>query len=182
MWFAGPQSRYYLLLCDGMGTGSAAASEAQTAGNLLRRLLMAGYPAQYALRSLNSLCALRGRAGTVTLDLAEFRLDTGKVSVYKWGAAPSWLLLPTGPEQIGAGGIPPGMSVTDTRETVDNLTMRHGEVLVVLSDGVDAAAALKNAAAYLQEPAGTLAARLLERGRGDGMDDATVAVIRLDPL
>ena len=182
MWFAGPQSRYYLLLCDGMGTGSAAASEAQTAGNLLRRLLMAGYPAQYALRSLNSLCALRGRAGTVTLDLAEFRLDTGKVSVYKWGAAPSWLLLPTGPEQIGAGGIPPGMSVTDTRETVDNLTMRHGEVLVVLSDGVDAAAALKNTAAYLQEPAGTLAARLLERGRGDGMDDATVAVIRLDPL
>lgn len=182
MWFAGTQLRYYLLLCDGMGTGPAAAEEAKTAGNLLRRLLMAGYPAQYALRSLNSLCALRGKAGTVTLDLAEFRLDTGKVSVYKWGAAPSWLLLSTGPEQIGAGGIPPGMSVTDARETVDNLTMRHGEVLVMLSDGVDAAAALKNTGPYLQEPAGTLAARLLEQGRGDGMDDATVAVIRLDPI
>ena len=182
MWFAGTQLRYYLLLCDGMGTGPAAAEEAKTAGNLLRRLLMAGYPAQYALRSLNSLCALRGKAGTVTLDLAEFRLDTGKVSVYKWGAAPSWLLLTTGPEQIGAGGIPPGMSVTDARETVDNLTMRHGEVLVMLSDGVDAAAALKNTGPYLQEPAGTLAARLLEQGRGDGMDDATVAVIRLDPI
>ena len=182
MWFAGTQLRYYLLLCDGMGTGPAAAEEAKTAGNLLRRLLMAGYPAQYALRSLNSLCALRGKAGTVTLDLAEFRLDTGKVSVYKWGAAPSWLLLTTGPEQIGAGGIPPGMSVTDARETVDNLTMRHGEVLVMLSDGVDASAALKNTGPYLQEPAGTLAARLLEQGRGDGMDDATVAVIRLDPI
>ena len=182
MWFAGTQLRYYLLLCDGMGTGPAAAEEAKTAGNLLRRLLMAGYPAQYALRSLNSLCALRGKAGTVTLDLAEFRLDTVKVSVYKWGAAPSWLLLTTGPEQIGAGGIPPGMSVTDARETVDNLTMRHGEVLVMLSDGVDAAAALKNTGPYLQEPAGTLAARLLEQGRGDGMDDATVAVIRLDPI
>ena len=72
---------------------------------ILRRLLMAGYPAQYALRSVNSLCTLRGRAGAVTLDLAEFRLDTGKVSVYKWGAAPSWLLLPTGVEQIGAGGV-----------------------------------------------------------------------------
>ena len=182
MWFAGTQLRYYLLLCDGMGTGPAAAEEAKTAGYLLRRLLMAGYPAQYALRSLNSLCALRGKAGTVTLDLAEFRLDNGKVSVYKWGAAPSWLLLSTGPEQIGAGGIPPGMSVTDARETVDNLTMRHGEVLIMLSDGVDAAAALKNTGPYLQEPAGTLAARLLEQGRGDGMDDATVAVIRLDPI
>ena len=181
LWFAGTQSRYYLLLCDGMGTGTGAAEEARAAGNMLRRLLMAGYPAQYALRSVNSLCTLRGRAGAVTVDLAEFRLDTGKVSVYKWGGAPSWLLLPTGPEQIGAGGMPPGISVTENRETVDHLTMRRGEMLILLSDGVDAAAALENSQQLLRESPGTLAARLLEQGGGDGMDDATAAVIRLDP-
>jgi len=142
---------------------------------------MAGYPAQYALRSVNSLCTLRGRAGAVTMDLAEFRLDTGKVSVYKWGGAPSWLLLPTGPEQIGVGGMPPGMSVTENRETVDHLTMRRGEMLILLSDGLDAAAALQNSAQLLQDAPGAVAARLLEQGRGDGMDDATAAVIRLDP-
>ena len=182
MWFAGTQSRYYLVLCDGMGTGAGAAEEAKLAGGMLRRLLMAGYPAQYALRSINSLCTLRGRAGVVTMDLAEFRLDSGKVSLYKWGAAPSWLLLRTGPEQIGAGSMPPGISVTETRETVDHLTMRHGEVLILMSDGVDAAMALKNGTELLREPAGTLAAKLLERGRGDGSDDATAAVIRLDPV
>lgn len=181
LWFAGTQSRYYLLLCDGMGTGQAAAKEAKTAGSMLRRLLMAGYPAQYALRSVNSLCTLRGRAGAVTMDLAEFRLDTGKVSVYKWGGAPSWLLLPTGPEQIGVGGMPPGMSVTENRETVDHLTMRRGEMLILLSDGLDAAAALQNSAQLLQDAPGAVAVRLLEQGRGDGMDDATAAVIRLDP-
>lgn len=182
LWFAGTQSRYYLLLCDGMGTGAGAAEEAKTAGSMLRRLLMAGYPAQYALRSINSLCTLRGRAGAVTIDLAEFKLDTGQVSVYKWGAAPSWLLLNTGTEKIGSGGMPPGVSVTENRETVDHLTMRHGEMLILLSDGVDTAAALKNAEDLLRESPGALAARLLERGRGDGMDDATAAVIRLDPM
>ena len=182
LWFAGTECRYYLLLCDGMGTGAGAAEEARIAGNMLRRLLMAGFPAQCALRSINSLCTLRGRAGVVTLDLAEFRLDTGKVSVYKWGAAPSWLLLSTGAERIGVGSMPPGISVTDTRETVETLTMRHGEMLILLSDGVDATAALKNAEELLFEPPGALAARLLERGRGDGMDDATAAVIRLNPM
>jgi hypothetical protein len=182
LWFAGTQNRYYLLLCDGMGTGAGAAEEAKTAGNMLRRLLMAGFPAQYALRSVNSLCTLRGQAGAVTMDLAEFWLETGKVSVYKWGAAPSWLLLPSGAEQIGAGSMPPGMSVTENRETVDNLTMRHGEILIILSDGVDATAALKNPEELLCDAPGALAAKLLEQGRGDGKDDATAAVIRLDPV
>lgn len=182
MWFAGTQSRYYLLLCDGMGTGADAAQEAKNAGGMLRRLLMAGYPAGYALRSVNSLCALRGQAGAVTVDLAEFRLDSGKVSVYKWGAAPSWLLLPTGAEQIGSGGTPPGLSVTENRETVDNLTMRHGEMLILLSDGIHAAQALKNVDMLLHEAPGAVAARLLERGGGEGLDDATAAVIRLTPV
>jgi stage II sporulation protein E len=182
MWFAGTQSRYYLLLCDGMGTGADAAQEAKNAGGMLRRLLMAGYPAGYALRSVNSLCALRGQAGAVTVDLAEFRLDSGKVSVYKWGAAPSWLLLPTGAEQIGSGGTPPGLSVTENRETVDNLTMRHGEMLILLSDGIHAAQALQSAEALLHEAPGAVAARLLEQGGEAGMDDATAAVIRLTPV
>jgi hypothetical protein len=116
------------------------------------------------------------------VDLAEFRLDSGKVSVYKWGAAPSWLLLPTGAEQIGSGGTPPGLSVTENRETVDNLTMRHGEMLILLSDGIHAAQALQSAEALLHEAPGAVAARLLEQGGEAGMDDATAAVIRLTPV
>ena len=180
LWFAGTDCRYYLLLCDGMGTGAGAAEAAKTAGNMLRRLLMAGYPARYALRCINSLCTLRGQAGIVTMDLAEIRLDTGKVNVYKWGAAPSYLLLPTGTEQIGIGGMPPGLSVNEARETVDSFTMRHGEMLVLLSDGVEAEAMLRYGKELLEESPGGAAARLLEWGKG--MDDATAAVIRLDPM
>ncbi len=182
LWFTGTECRYYLLLCDGMGVGPGAAEEANTAGNMLRRLLTAGYPAPYALRSINSLCTLRGRAGAVTLDLAEIHLDTGKASLYKWGAAPSWLLVGAGAERIGTAGPPPGLSVEDTRETVDRFSMRRGEILVMLSDGVDSAAVTQNGEELSAEPPGTLAAKILEAGVGDGSDDATAAVVRLRPI
>ena len=182
LWFAGTACRYYLLLCDGMGTGTAAAQEAKQAGDMLRSMLTAGYPAPYALRSFNSLIALRGKAGAVTMDLAEIRLDTGKVTVYKWGAAPSWLLLPTGAERVGNFSPPPGLSVTENQETMDKLSLRRGETLVLLSDGVAAGAVASQGAALAQESPGTLAAKILELGCQEGADDATVAVVRLTPI
>jgi hypothetical protein len=182
LWFAGPGCKYYLLLCDGMGTGPEAAAEARAAGDMLRRLLMAGYPAAYALRSINSLCTLRGKAGAVTMDLAQVQLDTGKVMLYKWGAAPSWLLSPNGAERIGRGGPPPGISVVEYTESVDRLSLRHGQLLVLLSDGVDPEAVARQVDTLLDEPAGSLAAKLLEAGRCDGTDDTTAAVLRLMPI
>lgn len=182
LWFAGPENRYYLLLCDGMGTGPGAAAEARSAGDMLRQLLMAGYPAAYALRSINSLCTLRLRAGAVTMDLAEVHLDSGKVMLYKWGAAPSWVLSPNGAERIGENGPPPGISVTVCTETVDRLSLRHGQLLVLLSDGVDERAIAEQIELMNDEPPGSLAAKLLDAGRVHGTDDATAAVLRLMPI
>ena len=180
LWFAGTECRYYLLICDGMGTGEGAAREAGVVADLLRRLLLAGYPAPYALRSINSICTLRGDAGAVTVDLAEFCLDNGKVTVYKWGAVPSWLLLSNRAERIGAVIAPPGFSVTEGKETVDRLTMRRGEALVLASDGVDAKTAIRALSGQYRESSGTLAAKILEHGKLE--DDATVAVIRLNAV
>ena len=180
-WFAGTECRYYVLLCDGMGTGFGAAEEGRTAGTMLQRLLIAGYPAEYALRSLNSLCTLRGRAGAVTVDLAEIELQNGKVSLYKWGAAPSYLLTPAGPEKIGTAAAPPGLSVTGSRETVDKLSLRRGETLILLSDGVDGEAAMRRAWELTDDKPGEMASKVLQYGRGNGMDDATATVIRLTP-
>lgn len=179
--FAGTGCSYYIMLCDGMGTGIGAMDEGRHASALLKKLLTAGFPAEYALRSLNSLCALRGMAGAVTVDLAQLQLDTGKVLLYKWGAAPSYLLTNAGAEKIGTAGPPPGLSVTDARETVERLSLRRGETLVLCSDGVGGEDALRCWYAEADEPPGELAARILEAGRLRSQDDATVAVVRLVP-
>jgi stage II sporulation protein E len=179
--FAGVGGRYYILLCDGMGTGMGAAQEGQTALNMLRQMLTAGFPAEYALQSVNSLCCLRGRAGAVTVDLAELQLDTGRATLYKWGAAPSVLLRSTGAEKIGTVGPPPGLDLENTRETVDRLSLRRGEALILMSDGVAVEEVLRSARIGPGEPLGEFAAKLLAACSEEGSDDATVAAIRLHP-
>lgn len=177
--FAGAGCRYYVLLCDGMGTGLGAVSEAKTAGELLRRLLTAGYPAKSALESLNSLCALRSRAGVVTVDLLELQLETGKAVLHKWGAAPSYLVSHIGAEKIGTAGPPPGLSVTDCRETTYRLSLHRGEILVLVSDGVAEEEALRCCLERVGLSPGDLARGLLTRAQFGGEDDATVVTVRL---
>lgn len=179
IWFAGISCRYYILLCDGMGTGAEAARDAQQISDMVRRLLTAGYPASYALRSINSLCALQGRAGAVTLDLAELRLDTGRATLYKWGAAPSYVISQGEPIKIGTATPPPGLSVSDGRETVERLSLRRGETLILLSDGAGGEESLRRLWMDAEAPVGELAAKILQSSRSVSTDDATVAVVRL---
>ena len=178
--FPGTGCRYYVLLCDGMGTGLGAAQEGQSTGELLRRMLTAGFPPEHAFRSVNSILALRGQAGAVTLDLAEIRLDNGRISLYKWGAAPSWIWDRKEWKKIGTASPPPGLHLEDARESVNRLSLRRGEVLILVSDGAEIGEIL-----HRRElgpvPPGELAEWLLKECRNTGEDDATVAVLRLMP-
>ena len=144
-------------------------------------MLSAGYPAEHALRSINSLCALRDRAGAVTMDLAEIRLDTGRVALYKWGAVPSYLITALGAEKIGTAGPPPGLSVTDYRERTEYLTLRRGQMLVMVSDGVGEDLAMGCCVAGVGNTPGELATALLTGAETEGQDDATVVIISLEP-
>ena len=177
--FSGPGCCYYLLLCDGMGTGWGAAQEGKTAANLLQRLLCSGFPAEQALESMNSLLVLRGRAGAVTVDLAQLRLDTGEAVLYKWGAAPSWLAGGGLVERVGTAGPPPGLSLNRRMEKPVRLSLKRGETLILASDGLEGEGIRSRAGVTGKAAAGELAARLLETGAEKSADDATVAVVRL---
>ena len=177
LWFAGTGSDYYILLCDGMGTGAGAARESREAAELLKRMLQAGFPAEYALRSLNSLAVLRELGGCTTVDLVRLHLDTGRGTLYKWGAASSYLLKNGQLRKIGTASPPPGLNV-QARETVDRLSLSGGEVLILLSDGAGEDVLLRSEWTAPVPSPGGLAAALVERGAEEG-DDATVAVVQL---
>lgn len=182
VYFSGVGGKYYVVLCDGMGTGIGAVEEGKTAADMLKKLLCAGLSPEYALRSINSLCALRGSAASVTMDVAEIFLDTGKAQIYKWGAAPSYLLGAAGAEKIGTATPPPGLSVDAERETVERLSLRRGETLFLLSDGAGEEDTLRTLLGTPGVPPGELAARILEERRANRADDATIAMIRLRSL
>ena len=179
-WFDGVGNRGYFLLCDGMGTGPGAAAESKEAAELLRQLIEAGFPAQNALRSFNSLCALRRAGGCATVDLLEVDLTTGRGSIYKWGSSVSYLLRQGQLIKIGTAGPPPGLS-QQARESVDRLSLGGGEVLIMLSDGAVGQCLWHPQWTASELSPGEMAAGILEQ-RGPAEDDATVAVIRLRPL
>ncbi len=180
--FAGTRCRYYVLLCDGMGTGVGAVQEGRAAGSFLQKLLTAGFPAEHALQTLNSLCALRARAGAVTIELLELQLDSGKAFLYKWGAAPSYLISKLGAEKVGTAGPPPGLSVADSQALAYRLSLRRGEMLVLVSDGVGEEGALHCCTQMADAAPGDLASALLANSQLGGEDDATVITVTLAPL
>ena len=176
--FAGPGNDYYVLLCDGMGTGAEAARESRAAGELLQQMLCAGLPARYALRSLNSLAILRQLGGCSTVDLLQLQLDTGRGVLYKWGAAPSCLLRDGQLQRLGEQTPPPGVS-QDCRESALRVNLSRGEILILHSDGA-AEAGLLRLPREMPDPE-ALADWVLRQGT-DGSDDATVAAVRLKGL
>jgi serine/threonine protein phosphatase PrpC len=72
--------------------------------------------------------------------------------------------------------------VTDGRETVQELSLRKGEALILLSDGASGEDCLRAALEGTEPAPGEMAARILEYSRGAETDDATVAVVRLRTL
>lgn len=178
--FPGVGPRFYVLLCDGMGTGAPAAVEAARAAGLLKGMLTAGLPPGSALKSLNAQLLLTGGTGTVTADLCELRLDTGYASLYKWGAAPSYLIGRRSLRTVGTPGLPPGMTLGESGERIARLSLQKGQTLVLASDGISFDDTLPPPDTV--EPTGPLAERLLRQFGSSGEDDATVAVIRLGPL
>ena len=104
------------------------------------------------------------------------------MALYKWGAMPSYVVSRLGIEKIGTADAPPGLSVTEGRETVDRLSLRRGETLVMLSDGVGGEVAQGRGAEWWREPAGEVAAAVLETVDDTACDDATAVVVRLRPV
>lgn len=180
--FAGVSCKYYVVLCDGMGTGPGAIQEGRNAANLLRRLLSAGYPAEHALRSLNSLCALRSRAGAVTVDLLELHLQDGSATIYKWGAAASYLVRTHSVEKLGCAGPPPGLSITDYQESSHKLSLRKKETLFLVSDGIGEEEGYHCCLIGRELPPEELSARLLTCAQVGDQDDATVITVQLENM
>ena len=128
----------YLLLCDGMGSGEEAHREAALTVRLLRQFLEAGIQPAPALKTLNTAMALRGQqgGGYSTIDLAELQREESVVSLFKYGAAPSYLKRGGTVRRICATDPPAGLSDTALPPDRLNLTVQAGDYLVLVSDGI----------------------------------------------
>lgn len=180
--FRTPDGCYCLLLCDGMGTGEDAAAESAAAIRTVAGLIRAGVAPAAALETLNGAYILRGDGCFATVDLLSVSLVTGEGTLYKWGAAPSYLKTGSGVQKIGTAAPPPGLGVGEGHKAAEyQLSLRDGEMLVLLSDGAGGEDAGRQIAAWEDGGPKSLAAALVAGAPAGGEDDRTALALCLRP-
>ncbi len=129
-------STLYLLLSDGMGSGESAHREAAMTVRLLQQFLEAGIDAAPALQTLNGAMRLRGEesGSFTTVDLLALERGTGTATVYKYGAAPSYVKRTGTVTRITGQSLPAGLQ-RDPPE-VTRLSMQPGCCFIMISDGI----------------------------------------------
>ncbi len=183
VWQLRRENRYFLLLCDGMGTGEAAMEDGARAERLLSKLLAAGMAADDALETLNVTAILKEGAGECALDLVEADLSTGEAVLYKWGGAASYLMTAYGVKKVGTVSLPPGIGVGGTHQPQQiRLSLRRGEALILTTDGIGGEVAEYMNLRGRDCASGVLAAALVEEGCSEGEDDGTAVVLKLRPV
>ena len=184
-----PGWHYLVALSDGMGVGPRAARQSRSALALLEQLLVAGFSAEVAARTVNSVLLLRSAAEDfTTLDLGIVDLADGRLELMKIGAAPSYLRH-AGQVGILRGAAPPVGILGELAPARLGGVLTPGDVLVMVTDGVSEAAGGEEwlsgflAAAGEESPQRLAEAVLdaaLAKGSGGPGDDMTVLAVRLE--
>ncbi len=185
-FFESENGYFYALVSDGMGSGRDAALTSRLASIFLEKLLTCTDDKKTTLEMLNTLLMTKKDECFTTLDLIEFDLLEMKASFLKAGAAPSYIVREDKLYKVNSetppAGIIPRLSAEETKVTV-----KDGDVLVMLSDGITDAGELGTETPWLAElldgergrSAEALAERILSEAltRFSAKDDMSVAVI-----
>jgi stage II sporulation protein E len=186
--FTMENGRHYVCLSDGMGSGARACRESELVVDLLQKFMEAGFAEEIAIRLMNSAMVLQGEDHSYsTLDLAKINLYDGSLTLYKIGAAASFLRRGGNTEYIASHSLPAGAEL-DPKPEIVHRQLENGDFLVMVSDGVLEYLHVKNPeekfaeiiSDIAAENASVLAQKALERvllfTGGYAMDDMTILV------
>ncbi len=186
------KGKYALAISDGMGNGLRAREESMETLRLLEQILQTGISEQVAIKSINSILALRTTDEIfATLDLAIINLHNAMLRFLKIGSTPSFIKRGDEVIQLEANNLPIGIIEHVELETVSE-PLKSGDVLIMMSDGIfDGPKQVKNNDLWLKrkirnmktdEPQAIADLLLEEVVRGElGLirDDMTVVVAKV---
>lgn len=134
--FKDSYGKFYVVISDGMGTGEKAAFYSSRAVSLFKKFILGGLDAEQSIRTINSILCLESRDDYfTTLDIAAFDLDSGNVTVYKSGAAPTIFSHGGNIFSVSSPTFPVGVS---ERAGIYKRTfsLKAGDMVAMISDGV----------------------------------------------
>jgi stage II sporulation protein E len=128
--------KFAIAISDGMGNGERAHSESQETLLLLQQILQSGIEEKVAIKSVNSILALRTTDEIFsTLDLAMIDLQNASARFLKIGSTPSFIKRGNKVHKIQASNLPMGILQEFEVDVVSD-QLKAGDLLIMMSDGV----------------------------------------------
>lgn len=135
-YFINAQGELYVVLSDGMGSGSRARVDSAMTCSMLSKLLKCGLSMKTALEIVNTALMVKSSDESfATLDICKIDLNSGEGAVYKAGAATTYIRLKDKLVRASLSSSPVG---TGGKVSVpaQKFTIGGGDVIVMLTDGV----------------------------------------------
>ena len=126
---------FYVILSDGMGTGSRARVDSAMVCSVTAKLIKSGISLSSALETINTVMLIKSPDESyATLDICRIDLNSGECAVYKAGAAATYIKSSDKLIRAAISSYPTGtggkISVPAQRFTVS-----AGDVIVMITDG-----------------------------------------------
>lgn len=133
--FTDAQGALYVVLSDGMGTGSRARVDSAIACSVLSKLIKAGIPLPSALETVNTTLLVKSADESfATMDICKINLDSGECAVYKAGAATTYIK--SSNKLIRAAlSSPPAGSGGKMSVPAQRFKVSAGDVIIMATDG-----------------------------------------------
>lgn len=127
---------YMIALSDGMGKGESASRESNLTITSLYHLMKAGFDVELALKTINSLLLFKSTEEIFsTVDLGLINKVTGKIKLFKIGAAATFIKRGSRVESIKVAALPMGI-VDSIRINHIEMQARRGDEIIIVSDGI----------------------------------------------
>lgn len=133
--FTGADGILYVVLSDGMGTGSRAKVDSAMACSVLSKLLKSGIALSAALETVNTVLMVKSADESfATLDICKIDLDSGECAVYKAGAATTYI---KSDERLIRAALSSPPAGTGGKLTVpaQKFKVGKGDIIVMMTDG-----------------------------------------------
>lgn len=187
--FAVGSGKYYVIICDGMGSGRDAGKESRITGRLLEEFLRDGFTASTAVELVNSSLAMgMDKECFSSVDLLSLDLMTGVADFYKIGGCRSFIKRGNSVETVFSPSIPVGI-LPDIHLSRITKRLENDDVVIMMSDGAEGSGfgflsseRIKKLASDerdVNEIAESVINSAVVKGCSKIRDDMTVAVIRI---
>ena len=127
----------YMILSDGMGSGSRARIDSAFSCSMLARMLKAGIDMDASIEMLNtSLMVKSADESFATLDVCRINLVSGEISLYKAGSASTFVRCGREFAELSGDGIPLGVEF-EAEYGEKRFTAAAGDIIIMASDGAE---------------------------------------------